>query len=31
MIGVSQAVRVYARAHPTDLRKGYTGLAGLVM
>lgn len=30
MIGVSSAVRVWARSRPTDMRKGYSGLAGLV-
>lgn len=30
MIGTSRAVRVWARASPTDLRKGFDGLYGLV-
>jgi transposase len=30
MLG-TRAVRVWARTRPTDLRKGYAGLAGLVM
>lgn len=30
MIGSSQAVRIFARGRPTDLRKGYAGLAGVV-
>ena len=30
MIGTTRAVRVFAYAKPTDLRKGYNGLYGLV-
>ena len=30
MIGATGAVRVWARSQPTDLRKGFSGLAGLV-
>lgn len=30
MIGNSQAIRVWACTRPTDLRKGYAGLVGLV-
>lgn len=30
MIGSTRAVRVWARAAPTDLRNGYNGLYGLV-
>lgn len=30
MIGSTRVVRVWARRTPTDLRKGYDGLAGLV-
>lgn len=30
MIGTSRSVRVWARPQPTDLRKGYNGLFGLV-
>ena len=30
MIGLPGGVRVWARSRPTDLRKGYAGLAGLV-
>lgn len=30
MIGSTRAVRVFARAAPTDLRKGFNGLYGLV-
>ncbi|MFO7571421.1 MAG: IS66 family insertion sequence element accessory protein TnpB [Gaiellaceae bacterium] len=30
MIGSTRAVRVFARATPTDLRKGFNGLYGLV-
>jgi|AMFO01.1.fsa_nt_gi IS66 Orf2 like protein. len=30
MLGNSQAVQVWARAQPTDLRLGFHGLAGLV-
>ena len=30
MIGSSRAVRVFAYAKPTDMRKGYNGLFGLV-
>lgn len=30
MIGPGRAVRVYARACPTDLRKGFAGLSALV-
>lgn len=30
MIGTSRTVRVFAYAQPTDLRKGYNGLYGLV-
>ena len=30
MIGLGRSVRVWARPHPTDLRKGYNGLFGLV-
>ena len=30
MIGSTRAVRVWARATPTDLRKGFNGLYGLV-
>jgi transposase len=30
MIGSSRAVRVFARRKPTDLRKGFDGLHGLV-
>ena len=30
MIGFSRAVRIWARPAPTDLRKGYNGLYGLV-
>lgn len=30
MIGTSRSVRVWARPSPTDLRKGYNGLFGLV-
>lgn len=30
MIGSSRAVRVFARRRPTDLRKGFDGLYGLV-
>jgi transposase len=30
MIGSSRAVRVFARRKPTDLRKGFDGLYGLV-
>lgn len=31
MIGTTRAVRVWARARPTDLRKGFDGLCGLVL
>jgi len=30
VIGVGRSVRVWARPRPTDLRKGYNGLYGLV-
>ena len=30
MLGSTRAVRVYAYAKPTDLRKGYDGLSALV-
>ena len=30
MIGSTRAVRVFARRRPTDLRKGFNGLYGLV-
>lgn len=30
MIGTTGKVRVWVRSQPTDLRKGYSGLAGLV-
>lgn len=30
MIGSTRAVRVFARARPTDLRKGFDGLWGLI-
>lgn len=30
MIGTTRAVRVWARAAPTDLRKGFDGLYGLI-
>lgn len=30
MIHLPKGQRVWARAHPTDLRKGFAGLAGLV-
>lgn len=30
MIGTSRAIRVFARRKPTDLRKGFDGLYGLV-
>lgn len=31
MIGSTRAIRVFARARPTDLRKGYNGLYNLVL
>lgn len=31
MIGSTRAVRVFARNRPTDLRKGFNGLYGLVL
>ena len=31
MIGSTRAVRVFARSGPTDLRKGFDGLYGLVL
>ena len=31
MIGTSRRVRVFARSRPTDLRKGFSGLFGLVV
>jgi transposase len=31
MIGSSRRLRVFARSRPTDLRKGFSGLYGLVM
>ena len=31
MIGSSRKVRVFARTRPTDLRKGFNGLYGLVL
>lgn len=31
MIGSTRAVRVFARRTPTDLRKGYNGLRGIVV
>ena len=31
MIGSSRRIRVYARVRPTDLRKGFSGLFGLVL
>lgn len=31
MIGSTRAIRVYARARPTDLRNGFDGLYGLVV
>lgn len=30
MIGTCRAIRVFARARPTDLRNGFDGLAGLI-
>jgi len=30
MIGSTQAIRVFARAQPTDLRNGFDGLYGIV-
>ena len=31
MIGSSRRLRVFARCQPTDLRKGFSGLYGLVL
>lgn len=31
MIGSTRAIRVFARNRPTDLRKGFNGLHGLVL
>jgi transposase len=31
MIGSTRRIRVFARSRPTDLRKGFSGLYGLVM